>query len=121
MVTLMILDEDGDLHKDTATYAEFDSEDDIALVRELTALTTMTKAERQAYLNAGTAARKRVEQLGIVHPDENAVIMSTKKYESLIRGALCQLDEFTHQGYTELQEEVARLRAEIDALKGDLP
>jgi hypothetical protein len=89
--TLLIVDEDGDLHIDGTT-TPYDAEDDMLLVRELAELLAMTPAQRRDHV-ADPARRRRVETLGLAHADERGIMVSSKRHASLLRGALMQLDE----------------------------
>lgn len=85
-VTVMIVDEDGDVYHDGVT-AAYDAEDDISLIREVCDTLARPRGAVSA-LGAG-----RAEVLGILHPDENGVMMSTKRHNALLRGAVLQLSE----------------------------
>jgi hypothetical protein len=91
LVTLWLLDEDGDIYFDGST-TPYDSEDDLRLIREVVELATMTPAERRAHI-ASSTRRKRAEVLGIAQADEEAIMMSNKRHNALLRGALTQLDD----------------------------
>jgi hypothetical protein len=85
-VTILLLDEDGDLHLDGTT-AAFDLEDDVMLVRELNDLLA------QPRMQVSAKEMSRVVALGIVHEDTHGKMVSTKRHSALLRGALLQVDE----------------------------
>lgn len=90
-VTVLIVDEDGNLLTDD-TASTYDAEDDVALVREMAELLAMDRSERTDHLRR-PADRKRAEALGIVHADDNGVMVSHKRQAALLRGALLQLEK----------------------------
>jgi len=81
-----IVDREGDLHRDGGE-ATFHSENDIEVLRELD--------QRLAHPRGQTRppGRTRAEDLGIIHADEQAVMVSAQKHDALLRGTLLQMDE----------------------------
>lgn len=84
-VALFLVDEDGDVFYDGST-SSYDSENDIALVRELSDVLSRPRG-------ATATGRARSESLGIIQRDEHGTMMSSKRHSALLRGALLQLDE----------------------------
>jgi len=86
-VTLLIVDEDGDLYYDGSA-ASYDQVDDIALLREV--------SDTLAGQNAAWSMTA-CEQLGIVHRDDKGAMVSQKRHTALLRGAVLQLAERVYE------------------------
>jgi len=86
IVTLLIVDEDGDLYYDGSA-ASYDRVDDIALLREVSDLL----AGEPFWLMSAC------EQLGIVRRDGKGAMVSQKRHTALLRGAVLQLAERVYE------------------------
>ena len=105
-VAIALLDEDGDLYVDGAGVQAYDHEDDIALLREISDVLTQ---ERGAI---SVQERPRAAALGIIHPDDRGVMVSTKRYNSLLRSITLnqqkQLDRYA-QMIQDLKDRIEQL------------
>ena len=112
-VTVVIIDEDGDIYYEGGM-VEYDEQDDIALLRELNEVFSQTPAENTIHARARKARpelERVVEKLGFVHINEDgSAFVSTRRERALLRGAAVQSHDM-------LMEKIAILEARLVELE----